>query len=163
MLYHWYELDLNSARAGHRPAAGHRLHDITSNYDARAAARRSRGNFFRSSVTDLGLIAANDAHPDAQAISLREAGLGRICQFDISTRRSGLTYNVQQINGRLWYALCVVCCSMLSAMYFVRHWGERHEPLRSHKMVANGTEQSTDASYGAYRQRFQRSIEKQAK
>ena len=163
MLYHWHELDPNAARPRHCQPDGRRLHDTAIKYDARTAAQRARGKFIQSSLTDLGLIAVNDERPDDQALSLREAGLGRICQFNGSSSHVSVADKIQQINKRCLYALCVAYCSMLSAIYFVRQWWEGNEPRCSHKMVANHTVHSTDASYGAHRQRFQRSVRKLTK
>ncbi len=162
MLYHWYELDLNSAPAAHHGPARQRMHDATFNYDALAAIKRARGGSVRSDFADFELTAVNDHQTDQQAVRLREAGLGRICKFNVASH-VGVAYNMQQINQRFCYALCVTYCSALSMIYFLRQWCQGTKDRRSHKMVVNGTEHSAHSTYGAQRQRFQPSVKQQAK
>lgn len=158
MLYHWYELDLNSATAEQHLPARHRLHDGTTNYNALAAIKRARGGSIQSNLEGLVLRAANDQHPDRQVERLRETGLGRICQFNLASH-PGVAGNLQQIKQRLCLVVCMAYCSLLSALYFLQQCCYRNQGRRSHKMVANGTEHSTVSSYGAQRQRFQMSVE----
>ena len=157
MLYHWYELDLNSAPAEQRLPAHHRLHDVSGKYDALAAIKKARGGSIRSNLENLELTAANDHQPDQQAVRLRETGLGQISKFHVAAEAGGAS-TMQRFNQRLCFALCVTYCALLSALYFLRQWYEGNHGRQGHKMVANGTEHSTVSSYGAQRQRFKLSV-----
>ena len=106
MLYHWYELDPNSAPAAHQRPARRRRHNATLQYDAPAAIQKARGGSIRSSFADYELTAVNDHQTDQQVVRLREAGLGQICRFNLASH-VGVAHKMRPMPPKsIWSRMC---------------------------------------------------------
>lgn len=92
MLFHWHELDPDSAPVadGVRPAVRERS-QIAKAYDASEAVVRANGGSVRIHSLGMTIVAANDCHPDFNVERLRSAGIGvadyRIRLAQLNTRR----------------------------------------------------------------------------
>lgn len=162
MLYHWYELDPESAVAETDTSARDRPHRATLQYNATAAFHRACGGSVRFDLSGFELTAANDCQPDAHAARLRETGLGRVGHCEHASR-SNIIRAVSQIGMRCWCVFREMSSTILSVLHFATQVRGRNDDSCSHTIVLNGADDPACVPDGARRQRFQSSVRHTAK
>ena len=153
MLFHWYELDPESAVPETITSARHRPHRAALQYDAAAAMHRARGGSVRTDLADFKFTAANDRQRDAHAARLRETGLG-VTGYSGRVSKSSINRTVRQMVRQYWCAFYEISSTMLGALHFVTQAHGRNDSGCSHTIVSNGADDPACAPDGAQRQRF---------
>ena len=158
MLYHWHELDLESAPP--ICAAQHRFAHVDApriRYNAATAIAHASGTPFRFDVGAPILIPANDQKIDAIAARLRKNGLGLI--GEPRQRAEPGDYSLlQQTSRRCRSAICFMATFAIDTFnLFARKRGQ-YFLAPSHTMVSNGADDQSTTRDDAQRQRFNASI-----
>jgi len=154
MLYHWYELDLESPDATNRSSPPSHDHADKTRYCSLAAKAEATGASCRIVEMPDTAVAANDTSPDRVAEQLREIGIGSLCN-PIFSAQPGDYDLLPQISKRLnglasWFA---TQARRLSVIAPTRRRDIKAN--REHTIVSNSIDDHPVASDDARRQRFE--------
>jgi hypothetical protein len=154
MLYHWYELDLESSDAMSRLSPSPHDHAENVRYNQDAAKAEACGRSCQIAELSADIIPANDTAPDLVAEQLRTIGIGSLCNPLYSAAPGD--YDLLPQTLKRLHSLATWLAERARRLNITtprrrRNIAAGHE----HTIVSNDIDDHCAATDGARRQRFE--------